>query len=50
MASREVHHLMRKSREFSTFVSRSLRRHELVDRGDCCPEDEQANERALNGS
>jgi hypothetical protein len=50
VASREVHHQMSKCALFSQFVNSSLSRHLSGDWGDCCSEDKQANERALNGS
>jgi hypothetical protein len=48
--SREVDALLSQSPDFCTFVSHSLSRHKAGDWGDCCSEDKQANDRALNGS
>ena len=50
LTTREVHYRMSKSAEFAQFINSSITRHVSGDWGDCCPEDSEANERALNGS
>lgn len=50
LASKEVNELLTQSFDFCTFVTNSLSRHQSGDWGDCCPEDKQSNDNALNGS